>query len=135
MESIHYLLMKAHTRLNKRVMGRAGALGLTPGKPKILEFLRLYGESNQNAIAAYCEIEPATVGNILLGMEKERLIVRQNKDGNRRSLYVSLTEQGERLAAEVVNIMQTEEQTATGGLTEEERRELARLLEKVCKEM
>ena len=37
MESIHYLLMKAHTRLNKRIMGRVGALGLTPGKPKILQ--------------------------------------------------------------------------------------------------
>ena len=67
-------------------MGRAGALGLTPGKPKILEFLRLFGESNQKAIAAYCEIELATVGNILLGMEKEGLIIRQNKDGNRRSM-------------------------------------------------
>lgn len=132
MESIHYLLMKAHTRLNKRIMGRAGALGLTPGKPKILEFPRLFGESNQKAIAAYCEIEPATVGNILLGMEKEGLIIRQNKDGNRRSLYVSLTEQGARLAAEVLDIMQTEEQAAASGLTEEEKQELARLLEKVC---
>ena len=68
-------------------------------------------------------------------MEKEGLIIRQNKDGNRRSLYVSLTEQGARLAAEVLDIMQTEEQAAASGLTEEEKQELARLLEKVCERL
>ncbi len=37
------------------------------------------GENNQKAIAGYCEIEQATVGNILLGMEKDGLIVRKTR--------------------------------------------------------
>ena len=39
------------------------------------------------------------------------------------------------MAAEVLDIMQTEEQAAASGLTEEEKQELARLLEKVCERL
>ncbi len=39
MESLHYLLMKAHTCMNRRIRARAADLGLTSGQPKILEYL------------------------------------------------------------------------------------------------
>ncbi len=94
MESLHYLLMKAHTMLNKEIVERASGEGLSPGQPKILEYLLEFGESNQKAIASYCEIEQATAGSVLLRMESAGLIRRFQKDGNRRSLYVALTPKG-----------------------------------------
>ena len=94
MESLHYLLMKTHTILNRQILNCAGKVGLTAGQPKVLEFLSQHGESDQKTIASYCEIEPATVGSILLRMERSGLVVRQQHEGNRRSLFVSLTEQG-----------------------------------------
>ena len=66
MESLHYLLMKSHAMLSHRILSEASRLGLTPGQPKVLEFLLRHGESDQKTIAAYCEIEPATVGSTLL---------------------------------------------------------------------
>ena len=133
MESIHHLLMKSHTKLNRKVMNRAAQLGLTSGKPKILEYLHMYGESNQKAIAEYCEIEQATAGNILLGMENEELITRRQKDGNRRSLYVSLTPKGEELAVKVIDILNEEENGITAGLSEQEKNTLALLLDKISR--
>lgn len=93
----------------------------------------MYGESNQKAIAEYCEIEQATVGNILLGMEKEELITRRQKDGNRRSLYVSLTPKGEELAVKVIDILNEEENGITAGLSEQEKSTLALLLDKISR--
>ena len=81
MESLHYLLMKSHAMLSRRILSEAGRLGLTPGQPKVLEFLLRHGESDQKTIAAYCEIEPATVGSILLRMEEGGLILRRQKAG------------------------------------------------------
>ena len=57
MESLHYLLMKSNAMLSRRILSGAGKLGLTPGQPKVLEFLLHHGESDQKTIAAYCEIE------------------------------------------------------------------------------
>lgn len=81
METLHYLLMKAHSTLNRRIMAGAAALGLSPGQPKVLEYLLACGQANQKAIAEYCEIEPATVGAILQRMEAVGLVRRANRQG------------------------------------------------------
>ena len=129
MESLHYLLMKTHTILNRQILNCAGKVGLTAGQPKVLEFLSQHGESDQKTIASYCEIEPATVGSILLRMERSGLIVRQQHEGNRRSLFVSLTEQGEQAA--VAEIFRETETAAASGLSAEELEQLKGLLDRL----
>ena len=135
MESLHYLLMKSHAMLSRRILAQAGKLGLTSGQPKILDFLWKYQEADQKTIAAYCEIEPATVGSILLRMENNGLIVRRQKDRNRRSLYVSLTPAGRETAAKLMDIFDSEESSAAAGLTPEEQTTLNQLLAKLCDTM
>ena len=131
MYSLHYILMKTHMNMHRNLSGKAAAIGLTSGKPKVLECLADFGEANQKSIAQYCEIEQATVGTILLGMEKEGLITRRQKDGNRRSLYVSLTPKGKQAAADMENIFKEADEEAVRYLTEEEEQQLKTLLEKV----
>lgn len=133
MESLHYLLMKAHTRMNRRIWAQAAELGLTSGQPKILEYLLQFGESNQKAIADYCEIEQATVGSILMRMESSGLVVRTQRQGNRRSLYVALTPEGRAAAERMEEIFAREEAKACAALTEEEQVQLRCLLDKVCR--
>lgn len=132
MESLHYLLMKAHSMFSRKVLGEVGKTGLTPGQPKVLEFLLQYQEADQKTIAAYCEIEPATVGSILLRMEDSGLIVRRKKNGNRRSLYVSLTDKGYQAALQVADIFHTVETDALAGLSADEAATLQVLLFKLC---
>ena len=130
MNSLHHLWMKTYLQLNRMVPDRAAALGLSPGQPKILEFLAAQGEHEQKAIADYCEIEPATVGSILTRMEAAGLVTRRNRPGNRRSLYVSLTLRGQDLAGALNGVFAEAEAQITAGLTAEERQTLTGLLEK-----
>ena len=132
MESLHYLLMKANTRVNRWVLAEAAALGLSPGQPKILECLTHLGESNQKAIAAYCEIEQATVGSILSRMERDGLVRRSQREGNRRSLYVSLTPRGEDLGAKMEDIFRRADEMLSAPLSPEEQHALAGLLTRLC---
>ena len=132
MESLHYLLMKANTRVNRWVLAEVAALGLSPGQPKILECLTHLGESNQKAIAAYCEIEQATVGSILSRMERDGLVRRSQREGNRRSLYVSLTPKGEDLGTKMEDIFRRADEMLSAPLSPEEQHELAGLLTRLC---
>lgn len=130
MEQLHYLLMKTHTNLNRRIMGQAAALGLSSGQPKVLECLLACGESNQKSIARFCEIEQATVGSILTRMEKAGLVTRRRRAGDRRSRYVSLTREGHRAAEQVEELFARVEAPVTRGLSAEELEQLKTLLEK-----
>ena len=132
MESLHYLLMKAYTRMNRRICTQAAELGLTSGQPKILEYLLQYGESNQKAIADYCEVEQTTIGSILMRMESSGLVVRTQHKGNRRSLYVALTPEGRAAAERMEHIFTRGEAEVCASLTAEEQYQLRLLLDKLC---
>ena len=105
---------------------------LTSGQPKVLDFLLKYQEADQKTIAAYCEIEQATVGSILLRMEKAGLVLRRNREGNRRSLYVSLTDKGQKAAEKMMDVFRREEEKAVSGLSTEEVDTLKNILLKLC---
>ena len=47
MESLHYLLMKTHTILNRQILNCAGKVGLTAGHPMFLVFPPPEGEAAQ----------------------------------------------------------------------------------------
>lgn len=129
--SIHYLLMKAHTALNKKILSRAYEIGLSPGQPRILEYLMCHDGSDQKTIATSCEIEPATVGSILGRMENMELIERRQFKGNRRSLFVFLTDKGRSAAAQMENIFNLSDLQAAKDLTENDIDELTRILTKL----
>ena len=132
MESLHYLLMKAHS-MHQRVI-TAGALshGLSSGQPKVLDYLIKNEGCDQKTIASYCEIEQATVGSILLRMENAGLIERKQKPGNRRSLFVYLTEKGKEKAQEMSQVFSDTDRAAAKALTPDEEEILKELLCKVC---
>ena len=133
MPSLHHLWMKTCLRM-KRLGSAQGppprASPPPPGQPKIPEFLAQHGEHEQKGIADCCEIEPATVGSILLRMETAGLVTRRNRSDNRRSLYVSLTPTGRKMAQTVQDIFAAAEAQITAGLTEEERATLYEPLSK-----
>lgn len=135
MENLHYLLMKSNAMLSRRILSEVSRLGLTPGQPKVLDFLLQYNEADQKTIAAYCEIEQTTVGSILLRMENAGLVRRRQKDGNRRSLYVSLTPAGKEKAEKLMDIFLKNENTATANLSKTEIETLKELLTKLCDTM
>ena len=71
------------------------------------------------------------MGSILLRMERDGLVRRVQKDGNRRALYVSLTEKGRQVALQVQQIFQQADARAAAALTTEESLRLQQLLQRV----
>lgn len=135
MESLHYLLMKTQALFSRKILSEASKIGLTSGQPKILDFLLEYKEADQKTIAAYCEIEQATVGSILLRMETAGLVIRRQKEGNRRSLFVSLTEKGKQAAEKIKVIFRNAETQAVSDLSDDEINLLKETLTKICGNM
>lgn len=85
----------------------------------------------QKTIAIHCEIEPATVGTILLGMELKGLIVRKRENDNRRSLFVSLTPEGREYALKVKEIFDRNEKEIFSNFSDDEVETLKNLLNRV----
>jgi DNA-binding MarR family transcriptional regulator len=118
--SLHYLLRVAQTNCHKQILSELSVTGLNPGQPKVLEFLAEKDGCEQKEIAIGCDLEPATVTGILGRMEQADLIYREKKDGNRRSLFVYLTEKGKSALLEVEKAFITVEQEAWNGIPAEE---------------
>ena len=88
-KSFHYMIMVNQSLFQKKVLDALSPYKLTAGQPKVLDYLGRHNGCIQKAIATGCQIEPATLTGILSRMEEKKLIKRQTKDGNKRSLYVS----------------------------------------------
>lgn len=133
--SLHYLLLITQNSFYKEIISEAAQIGLSPGQPKILEFLSVYDGCEQKNIAESCEIEPATVSNILSGMEKAGLIEKKKKEGNRRSSFIYLTEKGKRTADEMNGIFLRIEERALRNVSKEEEEAFLSMLYKVYQNM
>ncbi len=92
--SFHYLSMAIHSMVQKNFMERVKPSGLTLGQPKILDYLKDHNGANQKEIAAACHIEPGSLTSVLNRMEEKGLIERRILDGNRRTFYIFMTEEG-----------------------------------------
>ncbi len=134
-ETFHYLLMADHLMVQKALVSSVKDTGLTPGQPKILDFLMYHDGAIQKDIAKFCHIEPASLTAILNGMESKGYVERRNSGKDRRSLHVYLTETGKRYSARLSREFAKIESEALKGLSEEEVRQLRDLLSRVYENM
>lgn len=130
-KSLHYLLMSNHLLFQKELISAIKDTELTSGQPKVLDYLIHNNGAVQKDIAVACHIEPATLTSVLLGMENKGLITREMKNGNRRSLYVFLTEKGTALAKRVKKEFDIIETAALNGFTDAEKQQLLIFLSRI----
>ena len=134
-ETFHYLLMADHLMVQKALVSSVKDTGLTPGQPKILDFLMYHDGAIQKDIAKFCHIEPASLTAILNGMESKGYVERRNSGKDRRSLHVYLTETGKKYSDRLSREFAKIESEALKGLSEEEVRQLRDLLSRVYENM
>lgn len=131
-DAIHHLLLLAFTRSNHAMHTRTREFGLTPGQPKVLEFVADHDGCLQRDIARSCEMDRATATGILSRMEELELIERVPKAGDRRALEVHLTDKGWQAADIVARCGAEVDEIACAGMTRDERDEFSRLLARVA---
>ncbi len=115
----------------KELLARLKDTGLTIGQPKILDYLKDHDGAGQKDIAHGCHIEPGTLTTLLNRMEDIGLVERRTLNGNRRSLYVFLTEKGKQQVALVTEAFSAMEEEAFRGMSETECEILMRLMHQV----
>ena len=94
--SLHYLTMANQMLIQKRLLERVKASGLTLGQPKILDYLKDHDGASQKEIAAGCFIEAGSLTSISNRMEEKGLIERRMLNGNRRTFHIFMTESGKK---------------------------------------
>lgn len=134
-QSFHYLLMADQAVFQKRLLNALKKASLTAGQPKVLDYLKDHDGAGQKEIAAACHIEPATLTSVLNRMEEKGMIERRMRNGNRRSLYVFLTEKGKELSNVVEREFDRAEEQALAGFSPEEREECRRMLRRICENL
>lgn len=133
--SFHYLLMASHLTFQKNMLALLKDTGLTPGQPKILDYLAAHDGAGQKEIAMACHMEAASLTTVLNGMENRGLIERRTRNGNRRSSYVFLTQKGKELQKIVLENFCRLESCAFQGISENEQQNLRKTLFKIYENM
>lgn len=129
--SFHYLLMANQSLLHKKLLVGLSDTCLTLGQPKVLNYLKDHNGVSQKEIAAGCHIEAASLTSVLGRMEEKGMIERRMKDGNRRSLYVFLTDFGIELQKMVDKQFCSIEETAFDGISEKEKNDFMNTFMKI----
>ena len=133
--SYHRLMMENHTIFSRMVFAELSGEDLSAGQPKILEYLLEHDGAVQKDIAAACVIEPATATSLLCRMEKNGLIERNSRDGDRRYTHVYLTGEGRKKAELSIAVLAETEDIALQGFSQEERELFLKYLSKVNKNL
>ena len=120
--TFHYLIMAEHSMFQKELLAKLKDSGLTIGQPKVLDYLKDHDGTSQKDIARGCHIEPGTLTTLLNRMEEAGLVERHMMNGNRRSLYVFLTDKGKEQLELVTAAFAEMEAEAFRGLSETERK-------------
>ena len=129
--TLHYLLMADHLILQRLLTNAIKDTELTSGQPKVLNYLYFHDGAIQKDIARNCCIEQATLTSVLAGMENKGLIERRMMNGNRRNLYVFLTDKGKELTERVEQEFLRLEEAAFAGLDEHKKELAVRFLSRI----
>lgn len=131
MDDLSHLMMVMQSLLMRQLMNGLADTELSTGQPKVLAYLKSHEGHSQKEIAAAILIEPGSLTVLLNRMEKQGMIERRFRDGDRRTRCVYLTPYGRKLAARVVEQFYAVEALAFRSIPEEERA----LFVRVCGEV
>jgi DNA-binding MarR family transcriptional regulator len=120
--------LAVHHRMFRAVNDEMSGCGLSMARTKVLMQLREQGPTRQNVLAAYFEMAPHSITDIVDGLERQGLAQRRPDATDRRAKLVAITEAGE-ACLDIANA--TRERLLKqvfGALSETDRATLLRLL-------
>ena len=99
----------------------------------VLFVLRIWGSQESRSLAAEAGVSGGTLSGVLDTLERKGLAERKAIPEDRRRVEVVLTAAGKKVVDELMPTLNSEEALVTGGLTDDEKASLARLLRKVLR--
>lgn len=133
--NIDWQLLIAQSYSNRAITRLTRAAGLTPGQPKVLQYLTTHDGCPQKDICLGCALDKSTVTGLLTRMEADGLVTRRTCADDRRATGVFLTEQGSAAAATATANAATIDEVALTGFDAAEREQLSNLLARVIRNL
>ncbi len=127
----HYLIMQTSRQVGRLHQSRTAKIDLCPGQPKILQCLYEKRANTPKGIGQWCVLDKSSTTTLLKLMEQKGLIERIPSEKDRRSCFIELTLFGRQRAMEVLEIGTEVDQISLKGLSQEEKKTLKELLDRV----
>lgn len=128
-KNIGFLLSKAYQRAWATLREEIEPFDLTPPQFALLSFLWQQDGLTQVELSEKGQIDRSTVGGLIDRLERGGLLERRQHPQDRRAYKIYLTEQGKALESTLSACADRSLQRFTSGLSEEEVKELRRILE------
>ena len=129
---IAFLLSQLGAHAAARFADRLVALRLTPGQAGLLRLVAKEPGLNQRQLAGRLRAQPSRVVALVDELQQRGLLARRPREGDRRSHVIELTEDGRRALMAIREIAEAHEAEITGSLSQDERVELAALLQRLA---
>ena len=130
-DSFHFLLMISQASVQKAIMRRLRDTGLSPGQPKVLEYLEENDGARPGEIAKASHTEPPSLTSVLSRMEHSGLITRSGPTDDRTPVRIFATDLGKSLTVRISDEFAAIEQEAFRGFSEEERSRFMEYLSRI----
>ncbi|TWP34678.1 MarR family winged helix-turn-helix transcriptional regulator [Leekyejoonella antrihumi] len=124
-------LHRADLRYQALVADELGRFGLSTAAFDVLMSLRRSGPTYRRTAGELAEVGLITSGGLtqrIDRLERDGLVERTKEPGDRRKVFIQLTDSGRKLIDEVLQAHFTEQNQMLAGLTQTEHRQLAKLL-------
>ncbi|MDD5169839.1 MAG: MarR family transcriptional regulator [Syntrophales bacterium] len=128
---IFYKIAKANQISNKFLGQKVALLNITPVQALVLAFLGDEDQVTSTELGRKTELDSATLTGILDRLAAAEIIERKGNPDDRRSILVHLTEKGRKMADESIKLIADANREFLSALTEEEKKELHRLIDKI----
>jgi DNA-binding MarR family transcriptional regulator len=115
-------------RMRHRSRRTAEEFGVTPGQARALGQLARHGDLRLSALSEWLRIAPRSGTEVVDALEERGLVRRSPDPDDRRATLVTLTPQGERVAAGLKAAQRAEAEAFFGTLSPADREVLARIL-------
>ncbi|WP_193369506.1 MarR family winged helix-turn-helix transcriptional regulator [Pelagibius marinus] len=128
---IGFLLRRAHQYASEVFQSKIGARNLTPQQFSVLVTLLERREIAQTKLGDLVAMDPATVLGVVQRLAQRGLVAVRTDPADGRRRLVQLTHDGHELARDLVEIGPAISRETLAGLTDNEQRDLLRLLDRL----
>jgi DNA-binding MarR family transcriptional regulator len=126
-----FLLAQLGAHAAERYAERVAGLDLTPAQTGVLRLVAQHPGQSQQALAAQLGVGASKVVALVDDLEAQALVERRRSTTDRRNYALHLTDLGTKTLAEIGTVARRHDADITAALSERERVQLTRLLEKI----
>lgn len=129
--TVGFRVARAANHINQTINTLLSEYGIAPEQRILLEILTSCEKVNQTTLATLLNKSNTTISRTLDSLEKKELIVKKSVEGDKRANVIAVTPQGQALLERTEACVLTFRNTLAQKLTDEERKMLFTLLDKL----